>query len=99
MAETQYTPPFYPEDISALEGPLPFTTSFNLDEPSMIDLSLLDKQEKEALLKELEKRQNHHDASTSWTKDHVDLLFKLRAQLDKNTSADTYIPLKDRPRR
>lgn len=99
MTELQQIPPFYPEDIDALESPLPFTTSFNLDEPSMIDLSLLDKQEKEVLLKELEKRQNHHDASTSWTKDHIGLLFKLRTQLDKNKSVDAYIPLKDRPRR
>jgi len=99
MTETQHTPPFYPEDVSALESPLPFTTSFNLDEPNMIDLNLLNRQEKETLLRELEKRQNHHDAKTNWTKDHIDLLFEVRTQLNKNINTDDYIPLKDRPRR
>lgn len=94
-AENQHTPPFHKEDVDAIKAPLPFTSSFNLDEPSMIDLSFLNEQEKLALLKELEKRQNHQDPKTTWNKDHANLLFALQAQLNKNKIANDYVPLKD----
>lgn len=95
-SETQHVSPFHEEDISAIEAPLPFTTSFNLDEPTMIDLGLLNEQEKLTLLRELEKRQNFADnKKITWTKDHVNLLFTLQTQLNKN-NIDDYVPLKDR---
>lgn len=82
MAETQYTPPF--------------TESFNLETPSMIDLDFLNQDQKQLLLQELEKRQNPSNASTSWTQEHISLLVKLRGQLNKNQTSSDYIPLKDR---
>jgi len=95
-SEIKHVPPFHEEDISAIEAPLPFTTTFNLDEPNMIDLSFLDEKEKLVLLRELEKRQNCADnKKITWTKDHVNLLFTLQAQLNKNQIINDYVPLKD----
>jgi hypothetical protein len=96
MSETKHVPPFYKEDIATVESISPFTTSFNLDEPKMIDLNMLEEQEKITLLRELEKRQNAGDIKISWTKDHASLLLKLRNQLEKNENSSSYVPLKDR---
>lgn len=92
MSETKHTPPFHQEKVITFKSVHPFTDSFSsesaqviLDEPTMIDLNLLKEQEKLTLLRELEKRQTYaDDVKISWTKDHADLLLKLRKQLGEN---------------
>ncbi len=84
-----HTPPF-------IETNPPFTDKFNLDNPSMIDLTLLNKEEKENLLRELQKRQGLASREISWTGDHVKLLLKLQAELSAN-KIDDYVPEKDKP--
>jgi len=87
--QSTHVPPF-------VETNPPFTDKINLDNPTMIDLEFLSKEEKESLLRELQKRQSLASREITWTSDHAKLFLKLQAELSTNKTGH-YVPEKDKP--